>query len=355
MPHRYGNPPRNSAKIGDRVTALKIGTYLPNFSYTDDDRDHTSRLKNWIVRSEELGLDSIWVTDHLLRARDMYARTWLEPLTSLTFAAALTERVHLGPGILLLPLRNPVLLAKEIATLQALSKGRFILGAGTGWFGPEFEATGTSKSVRGARTDEVLEVVRQLLAGGAVTFKGQFFDISDVTIEPSPSPTPVWAGGGSQLAHPGSVEKPELAEPVARRIARADGWFTRPTAQPSQIVDDWTQLQPYIVDAGRDPTDIVLGHGQLLYLSDKPDRDSALEEQHRVASDILGHSRSREQLEQSYLFGTIDEVIEECRHRADIGIDHLILHPLTDDPEQIELWGRELIPALKEMEVGPRL
>ncbi len=337
------------------MTTLKIGTYLPNFSYGDDGLDHSARLKNWIIRSEELGLDSIWVTDHLLRARDMYARTWLEPLTSLSFAAGLTRRVQLGPGVLLLPLRDPVLLAKEIASIQALSGGRFILGAGTGWFGPEFEATGTSKAVRGARTDEVLEVVRELLTGKPVTFKGQFVDISDVTIEPSPSPTPIWAGGGSQLAHPGSVEKPRLAAPVARRIARADGWFTRPTAQPSQIVEDWKQLQPYIEEVGRSPTDIELGHGQLLYLSDKRDRASALEEQHRVAADILGHNRSREQLEQSYLFGTIDEVIEECRRRADIGVEHLILHPLTDDPEQMELWGRELIPALKEMEVGPRL
>lgn len=334
------------------MSSLKVGTYLPNFVYDDDGIDHTGRLHHWIVCAEEFGLESIWVTDHLLRAKDMYARTWLEPLSTLAYAASITQRVKLGPGILLLPLRQPVVLAKEIATLQALSNGRFILGAGTGWYPPEFDATGTSRSVRGARTDEVLEVVRRLLAGGPVTYKGQFFDISEVEIEPSPSPTPIWVGGGSQLAHPGSVEKPRLAEAVARRVARADGWFTRPTAQPSQIVDDWRQLQPYLEEVDRRPEDLTLGHGQLLYLSDKSDRERALEEQHTVAADILGHNRSREQLEQSYLFGTIDEVIEQCRVRAEIGVEHLILHPLTDDPAQIELWGRELIPALKEMKVG---
>jgi len=117
---------------------LKVGTYLPNFAYGDDGIDHRARLRHWIMRAEELGFDSIWVTDHLLRAWDMYAVTWLEPMASLCFAAAITERVQLGPGVLLLPLRNPVILAKEVATLQNLSAGRFIFGVGTGHYAPDW-------------------------------------------------------------------------------------------------------------------------------------------------------------------------------------------------------------------------
>lgn len=332
--------------------SMKVGIYLPNFAYEPDGIDHAARLQRWIVRAEEAGFDSIWATDHLLRARNMYARTWLEPLSSLAFAAALTKRVLLGPGVLLLPLREPVLLAKTAVTLQALANGRFILGVGTGWYPAEFEATGTSKEVRGPRTDEVLDLVRKFAAGEPVTHDGRFFHLQDVQIEPSPVPMPVWVGGGSQIAHEQSVEKPRLAPSVARRIARADGWFVRPTAEPEQIADDWRKLQPYIADAGRAPADIVIGHGQLLHLTEEDRRDRALELQHAVAEQILGTSRPREQLERSYLFGTLDEIIDNCRRRAAVGVEHLILHPLTDDPEQLELWIRELLPKLNALPIG---
>ena len=152
---------------------LKVGIYLPSFAYPEDGIDHAERLRTWITRAEALGFDSLWVTDHMLRAREMYRRPWLEPLLTLAFAASLTRRVLLGPGVLLLPLRQPVMLAKELASLQALAGGRLILGAGTGWFPPEFAAVGAQRSERGQRTDETLEIVRRLLAGETVTYAGQ--------------------------------------------------------------------------------------------------------------------------------------------------------------------------------------
>lgn len=331
---------------------MKVGTWLPNFAY-DDDIDHTTRLKHWIARSEELGFDSIFVTDHLLRARNMYARTWLEPLSSLAFAAAVTKTSLLGPGVLLLPLRNPVLLAKEIVTIQKLSKGRFVLGVGTGWYEKEFEAVGAHKSERGRRTDEVLEIVTRLAAGETLTYEGEFYQIDEVQIEPSPVKMPVWVGGGSQVPHEDSVEKPRLHPNVGRRIAKyADAWFTRPTAKAEQIAYDWELLQPYFKEYGRDPDEIEIVHGQLLYLSDEPDRERAIEIQHQAAAEILGTNRPRELLEESYLFGTIEDVIANLRERASAGISHIILHPFTDDPEQLELWGRELIPRLKAWDVA---
>lgn len=330
---------------------MKVGTWLPNFAYDEDGIEHTARLKYWIQRSEELGFDSIWVTDHLLRARNMYARTWLEPLSSLAFAAALTKNALLGPGVLLLPLRNPVLLAKELATIQKLSSGRFILGVGTGWYPNEFEAVGAHKSERGKRTDEVLEIVRRLAAGETLTYEGKFYRFNEVQIEPSPVKIPVWVGGGSQVAHPDSVEKPQLNPRVARRIARADGWFSRPTSSPDQIIADWEELKPYIHEAGRNPSEIEIAHGQLLYLTEEDDHDQAVELQHQAAEKILGTSRPRELLEQSYLFGTTDEIVQNCRQRAAAGVSHFIFHPFTDEPEQLELWGRDLLPKLKSFEV----
>lgn len=333
------------------VQRLKVGTYLPNFAYDDDGIDHADRLRYWITHAEEVGFASIWVTDHLLRARNMYARTWLEPLSSLAFAAAITRRVALGPGVLLLPLRQPVLLAKELASLQRLAAGRLILGAGTGWFPTEFEAVGAQRSERGHRTDEVLDLVRRLLAGETVTHDGRFYSARELQIEPSRVPLPVWVGGGSQAPHPDSVEKPILNPAVARRIAGADGWFSRPSALPEQIAEDWRQLQSYIQAAGRRPEQIVIGSGQWVHLTEEDSHARALEIQHRMAADILGTGRSIDLLEESYLFGTIDEVVAACKERADAGVEHLILHPYTDDSAQIDLWGRKLLPRLTALVV----
>lgn len=332
---------------------MKVGTWLPNFAYDDDDGiDHAARLKSWIVRAEELGFDSVFVTDHLLRARNMYARTWLEPMTSLALAAALTEKVVLGPGVLLLPLRNPVLLAKEAVSLQKLSNGRFILGAGTGWYPAEFEAVGTKKSQRGRRTDEVLEIVTRLAAGETLTYEGDFYQIEDVNVEPSPVKMPVWVGGGSQIPDKDSVEKPRLHPRVARRIVKyADAWFTRPTAQAHQILDDWQQLQAYFEEFERDPASMEIVHGQLVHLTEETDHDRAVDLQYETAVDILGHGRSRELITRTYLFGTIDEIVENLRQRAEAGISHFIFHPFTDDPQQLELWGRELLPRVKAFPV----
>jgi probable F420-dependent oxidoreductase len=338
--------------MSEGARQLAVGTYLPNFAYdADDEIDHAERLRYWITHAEEVGFDSIWVTDHLLRARNMYARTWLEPLSTLAFVAALTHRVSLGPGVLLLPLRHPVLLAKELASIQRLAGGRLILGAGTGWFPAEFEAVGTQRAERGRRTDEVLELVRRLLAGETVSYAGRYYTARDVHIEPSPVRLPVWVGGGSQVPHAESVEKPVLNPAVARRIARGDGWWSRPSALPTQIADDWRSLQPYIQEAGRRPEDIVIASGEWVHLTEEDRHDRAVDIQHRVARDILGTARSAELLEESYLFGTLDEMVAACKARADAGVEHLILHPYTDDPAQIELWGRELLPRLKRLEV----
>lgn len=332
---------------------MKVGTWLPNFGYQDNDGiDHAARLKHWIIRSEEIGLDSIFVTDHLLRARDMYARTWLEPLTSLAYAAALTENALIGPGVLLLPLRNPVMLAKECVTLQKLSNGRFVLGVGTGWYEKEFEALGTYKSERGRRTDEVLEIATRLAVGEILTYKGEFYEINEVQIEPSPVKLPVWVGGGSQAAHKDSVEKPRLHPNVGLRIAKyADAWFSRPTALAHQIVDDWKQLKPYFEKVGRDQSQVEIVHGQLIHLTQESDHDKAVEIQHQVAKDVLGTGRSRDLLEQTYMFGTIDEIMDNLRERAKAGISHFIFHPWTDDPDQLDLWAQELIPSVREIEV----
>ena len=181
----------------------RFGVFLPSYIWEGDGPERSRGIREFAQRVEDLGFDSLFITDHLLAAKRFYSVSWLEPVTALSVVAGVTERVRLGTSILIMPLRNPVVLAKELATLQFLSANRVILGAGVGWNEIEYEAVGVHKSERGKRTDEMLEIMVPLLEGETVTYHGQFYSVDDVFIEPSASQRPeIWIGGGSQLADP---------------------------------------------------------------------------------------------------------------------------------------------------------
>src|SRR5436190_21724442 len=200
----------------------RFGVFLPSYIWEGDGPERARGIKAFARQVEELGFDSLFITDHLLAARRFYSVNWLEPLTTLAVAAGATERVRLGTSILIMPLRNPVILAKELATLQFLSDNRVILGAGVGWNDAEYEAVGVRKSERGKRTDEILDILVPLLEGETVTYHGRFYSVDDLFIEPISSRRPeIWIGGGSQLANPKSPDVPKFVESVKARPPRA--------------------------------------------------------------------------------------------------------------------------------------
>jgi alkanesulfonate monooxygenase SsuD/methylene tetrahydromethanopterin reductase-like flavin-dependent oxidoreductase (luciferase family) len=135
---------------------VKFGVFLPSYIQRGQTERHPERLRDFARHAEALGFDSLWITDHIVTAHRFYSVSWLDSLMTLSHVAAITERVRLGTSILILPVRQPAVLAKEIATLHYLSGSRYIYGIGAGWYGPEFAACGVDKSERGTRTDEVL-------------------------------------------------------------------------------------------------------------------------------------------------------------------------------------------------------
>ena len=176
----------------------RFGVFLPSYIWEGDGAERARGIKTFAHAVEELGFDSLFITDHLLAARRFYSVNWLEPLTSLAVAAGATERVRLGTSILIMPLRNPVILAKELATLQFLSDNRVILGAGVGWNDAEYAAVGVNKSERGRRTDEMLDIMMPLLEGETVSYHGRYYSVDEVFIEPRTTQRPLlWIGGGS--------------------------------------------------------------------------------------------------------------------------------------------------------------
>ncbi len=325
----------------------RFGVFLPSYIWEGDGPERARGIKDFARTVEDLGFDSLFITDHLLAAKRFYSVSFLEPLVALALAAGVTERVRLGTSILIMPLRNPVMLAKELATLQFLSANRVILGAGVGWNEAEYEAVGVHKSERGKRTDEMLDIIVPLLEGRTVTHHGRFWSVDDLFIEPTASRRPeIWIGGGSQLASPKSPDVPKFVESVKARTLRADGWIPRPTSPPDDIARDWAELQAYYREHGRNPDECVVAHENFLHLVLTNDPVKAREEQHRAFLKVMSAERGEHYLESVYLFGTPDEVIASLQRRIDAGVEYFMLHTMTPDPAQLRNWVDEIIPNL---------
>jgi len=180
--------------------------------------------------AEDRGFESVWVAEHVVLFDDYESQYpyspdgkfpgggdtgLLEPLTALTYLAAVTDRIRLGTGICLVPQRNPVYTAKQVVDLDCLSGGRVDFGIGVGWLREEFEALGVPFEQRGARTDEYLAVMRSLWTDEVSSFHGQHYDLPECRMYPKPvqSPhPPIHVGGESDAA--------------LRRAARHDGWYS---------------------------------------------------------------------------------------------------------------------------------
>jgi probable F420-dependent oxidoreductase len=336
--------PIGSACPGD--VGVKFGVFLPTFQSSESPEAVTKAIRSFASTAEELGFDSLWVTDHLLQADRFYSVPWLEPVTTLSYAAAVTERVSLGTSVLCMPLRQPVILAKEMATLHYLSNGRFIMGAGTGWFPPEFEAVGVPKKERGRRTDEVLDISRALLSQSNVSYHGRHYSIDDVTIEPRlAEPPPVWVAGGSQLPHELSPEKPEMNPRVLDRIVASDGWIARVTCPPDLMAEDARLIRDRIGDR----TDFSFVHENFVWIDESRSHDETEELQKEKFGAVLSDERPWSYIQSVYLTGTIDEIHEKIKARRDAGIEYMTLHTLNSDVRQVELIAEHIVKPLRDL------
>jgi probable F420-dependent oxidoreductase len=204
---------------------LRLGVSLPSMGSTPD----PERLAMVVREAETQGFHSVWVPDHVLRVFGPI----LDPLTVLSFVAGATQRVGLGTNVLIVPYRHPLILANETASLDVLTGGRFVLGVGVGWNEEEFSALGISTSERGRRTDEALEAMRRLWAGGPATYQGRYYSFAGATLGTSPQTKggpPILVGGYSDAAlrrvlrfgekWGGFMDSPERIHEVQERLKR---------------------------------------------------------------------------------------------------------------------------------------
>jgi probable F420-dependent oxidoreductase len=328
---------------------LKLGVFLPSYLLPGNQARHGEQLRRFAVHAEELGFESLFITDHLLTAGRFYRVSWTEPLITLAHVAAVTSRIKLGTSILVLPTHNPVVLAKEIATLQHLSEGRFIYGVGTGWYAPEFESTGGTIQQRGRRTDEVLEASMQLLRAPNQTYAGVYHRFAGITVEPLTAVPPVWVAGGRQLVHEASPEQPKMDPRVLRRICRWDGWIARPTSPPAQIALDLAEIDGELERRGtsRARKNFTVAHENFLWLTEATRRDEAIAQQKAKMLAVVSDERPWDYIEAVYLTGTIDDVQRKIQERVDVGVEELFLHTMTAEEEQLDLFARHLLEPFR--------
>ncbi len=325
---------------------MKFGITLPSYVWPGLDYATTRRItKDMARRAEELGYDSITVWDHLLSAPGLYGGSWLDPLMVLGCAAGVTETIALGTHILVVPIRHPVLLAKELATLDYMCGGRFFLGVGPGWNEPEFTAMGISMRERGRRTDEILDALKLLLTQENVSFHGEFYHFDNVTIEPRPPKYfTIWVAGGSRLPDPLSPDKPYMVKSVLRRIAKhADVFTCRASGKAEWVARDFDTVREYVRSVGRDPSTLGLAHVQAGYLVDTNDREKALAIQRKPMETLMGTHRSWEHLQECYLVGSIDDIVQRLKFLESKGLEHVTIQPAAPEMAQLDLWMEKVI------------
>jgi probable F420-dependent oxidoreductase len=229
---------------------MKFGVIFPQTEIGAD----PGGVRDFAQAAEALGYDHLIPYDHVIGANPASRPGWTppyshkdmfhEPFVLFGYLAAVTERIGLATGILILPQRQTVLVAKQAAAVDVLSKGRLRLGIGIGWNPVEYEALGENFNDRGRRSEEQIEVLRALWTKELVTFDGRWHKITDAGINPLPvqRPIPIWFGGN--------------AEAVLRRVGRlGDGWF--PLAEPGDKVREMIEkVKSYAREAGRDPSAI---------------------------------------------------------------------------------------------------
>ncbi len=299
-------------------------------------------LTAFAERSERRGLSSFWIPDRLIPVggylRFAETEPLLEPMTALALAAGRTTNISLGTGVIIAPLRHPLVLAKQAATLHHLSGGRLILGLGTGWAPEEFDALQVPREERGRRTDEAIEILRTAFLGQPFDHDGPFFAFRGAQIDPASARGPaLWGSGGGGAPEFRSATASGSAPAVIRRLAQLDGWLTRPAATPDQIAAEFSDVAEHARRIGRDPDEIELGHVNFAHLVDGP-RDEVLAEQQRVFAEVIGQQMPFERQREVHWTGTLGDVSERIERLIASGVQHIVFHPLRADLEQLDLW-----------------
>lgn len=303
---------------------MELGIGIPQVQ--NRPRVDVERLHRFLTRIEDLGYASAWVME-----QPIGAATTLEPVTLLAHAAGVTRHIRLGAAVILLPTRTPVVLAKELATVDQLSRGRLVAGLALGGGRERYPAFGLSPEGRVRRFEEAVRLLRLLWTERSVTFHGEFWQLDDVAVEPKPVQRPhppVWFGGGRPQA--------------IRRAARmADGWIGAGSSSTEEFRRGVEVLRESLQTGARDLSTFAVA--KRVYVAVDRDRRRARSRLRRWFSLFYGDP---DLADRATVFGPPDACVEGLAAVAEAGAGTIVLNPVFDEQEQAELLAEEVGPAL---------
>jgi len=285
-------------------------------------------ILDFIDTCESLEIDSLWLSDRIVSPI-----LTLEPVTFMAYMASRMRNMKFGTSALVLPTRNPVILAKQLATLDFLSQGRLLLAVGLGSDeSKDFKATGVRKEERGRRTDEAIVLMRKLWTEESITFEGKFYSVRDLTLLPRPhqkAGPPIWVGGRSQAA-------------LRRAGQLGDGWLVS-TAAPHEVARGIEAIRCHAREAGRKvPED---HYGALLSFFFGKSPENALE----FAKPSIRFRPDIPPTDYCAL-GTPEQVRQKLQEYIDAGVTKFVMRPAGPGDswyEQLEILAREVIQPLQ--------
>jgi len=312
------------------------------------------------IEAEKLDFDSVWVHDHI-----SYGRNWIghrssglaeqitpeyepelfEAITTLAYVAGVTKRIRIGTSVLVIPLRNPLVLGRELITLQALSAGRLALGVAVGDYPDEFEALHVPYKERGKITDEYLEVLHKIFRGGLLEHHGTYLTCDEAYFYHRIEAPPVFIGGG--VIAVSDPAEDTLALPVLRRVARlADGWMPD-WGSPSLIRKGAKIIKQLSHDYGRQNNDLEIAMHTTLYLCDTDE-----EAKNKTAQSVQGAeevanivakfgTRSTKKAYERSLIGSPTSIAVKVAQYADAGVGLFVMKCLAPDVGSfVDMLGR---------------
>jgi probable F420-dependent oxidoreductase len=308
--------------------SVRIGLGLAGFPFSG-----AEAFWRWVDACEEGNVDSLWLSERLVSAQP-----FLEPLSALAAIAGRTRRLKFGMNTTVLPLRDPLVLAKECATIDFLSDGRFLPMFGVGNdAAPEWAATGAETRGRGQRSNEMLALITRLWSEDGVSFDGRYFHYRDVTIAPKPKqqPLPLWIGGSSEAA-------------IERTARYGSGWLAGGAQTPSQVGMVIDAIKQRAAAAGRGIDDDHYGAGFSFRFGawDEP----AVQRQ----AQALAARAGRDADPRAFMaVGGAEQVIELVQSLRAAGVSKFVLRPIaTSDADMLEQSRRldsEVIPLVHEL------
>ena len=305
---------------------LPCGIELPQVFFDEPtDMEHISKFA---MRAETLGFDSLWLQERIIGDFTM-----LEPVTLLSYVAAMTTKIRLGTSVILLPLRNPLQLAKAYATLDVMSGGRAIMGVGLGGghLGSHEDVFGYTRAGRVTRFSEAVQIMKLLWTEPKASFHGRYWHFDNVAMEPKPVQQPrlpIIFGGHHENA-------------LRRAVKYADGWMGAGSSSSASFVRESARIRDMLGEAKRDPA--TFHFAKRVYLA--VDHDEARGER-RIREWFGRRYKNADLGPKVSIWGSVAKCREQIQAIVKAGVQQIVFNPMFDEAEHLEICAREIMPHL---------